>query len=54
MLMEYIRSKLKGQNQKLSFFLKIKTSVIKTTEKIGFLYKKYADDDGFLYVEIRS
>lgn len=28
--------------------------MIKTTDKIGNLYKKYADEDGFLYVQIRK
>jgi hypothetical protein len=51
--MEYIRLKILRADKKDSFFLKIRSQIRRTTDNIGELFNKYADEDGFLYVEIR-
>lgn len=54
MLMEYIRLKILKVDKKDSFFLKVKNQIRRTTDNLGELFHKFADEDGFLYVEIRK
>ena len=54
MLMEYIRLKILKVDKKDSFFLKVKSQIRRTTDNLGELFHKFADEDGFLYVEIRK
>jgi len=37
-----------------SFFVKIRNTLRKTTDNIGWLFEKYVDEDGFLYVELKK
>lgn len=41
-------------DNKTSFFIKIKNQIRKGTDKIGDLFVKYAEEDGFLYIEIKQ
>lgn len=54
MLMEYIRMKILKMDNKSSFFIKIKNQIRKGTDNIGDLFHKYAEEDGFLYIEIKQ
>jgi hypothetical protein len=54
MLMEYIRMKILNIDKTQSFYIQIKNSLRKTTDNIGSLYEKYADKDGFMYVEVKQ
>ncbi len=52
--MEYIRMKILNIDKTQSFYIQIKNSLRKTTDNIGSLYEKYADKDGFMYVEVKQ
>lgn len=54
MLMEYIRMKVLKVGKADSFFVKIRNTLRKTTDNIGWLFEKFADEDGFLYVELKK
>lgn len=54
MLMEYIRMKILKIDNKQSFFIKIKNQLKKGTDNIGNLYQQYAEEDGFLYIQIKK
>jgi hypothetical protein len=54
MLLEYIRLKILRVDNKQSFFLKIRNQIRRTSDNLGDLFKRYAEEDGFLYIEIKK
>lgn len=53
MLHGYIRKILRLDNRQ-SFFLKIRNQIRRTSDNIGELFKRYAEEDGFLYIQIKK
>lgn len=54
MLLEYIRLKILRVDNRQSFFLKIRNQIRRTSDNLGELFKRYAEEDGFLYIEIKK
>ena len=53
-LLGYIRSKLQSPSKKESYFLRVQNKIRQSTETLEYLYKRFADQDGFLYMELKK
>ena len=53
-LLSYIRSKLKAPSKQESYFLKVRNKIRQGTETLESLYGRFADQDGFLYMELKK
>lgn len=50
MLLEYIRLKILRLDNKQSFFLKIRNQIRRSSDNMGDVFKRFAEEDGFLYI----
>ena len=53
-LLAYIRSKLHHASKQESYFVKVRNKIRQGAETLEYLHSRYADQDGFLYMQLKK